>query len=441
MKYSKYNLVVKQGEKTILFNTLQGHCVEIDEEIKNSIVDKNIEVLNTDTLNLFKRCNIVIDDKVDEKRIFTYFHDREKYTSNTVNSTVLLTWACNLKCVYCFEGEKQNACTMNKEQANQYICFIKNLVRNKKAKNLIINLFGGEPLANIEIGYYILDSLKAFCQKEKVIFSSTIITNGTLLTEKILDKLLSFNCKSIQITLDGIKSIHDSRRMEKNGGGTFDKIIGVLQMLNSRIGKQRLFNTVIRINIDKTNIAETKALLDYIGKDNINLTNCTVDFGIVHGFTESCAAYSSKCFLEEEIGEVLDGLWNYAGTQGFYFDVRPMRRWLYCGLYGDSQYTVTPECDVYKCWEHAGEEEHKIGALDENGELVDIKFAFYDWMSHNPLDNKECENCVYLPSCGGGCAMVSYAKSRTYHSPGCFKIKGVIEKQICEYVRKLNSYE
>lgn len=263
-----------------------------------------------------------------------------------------------------------------------------------------------------------------------------IITNGTLITEENLSRLLELNCRSIQVTLDGVKEIHDARRMDKQGKGTFDKIIETLKLLNKKIVESNAFGTTIRINIDKTNIAETYRLLEYIGKDGLNLTNCTVDFGIVRGLTESCSAYSNNCFVEEEIGPVLYDLWDAAEAQGFSYNIRPVRRWLYCGLYGDNQYTITPDCQIYKCWEHAGTKEHYIGKLDENGNIVDIRYAFYDWMSHNPLDCEDCRECVYLPSCGGGCGVVSYAKSGTYHKSGCFKIKGVIEKQLIHHYKK-----
>lgn len=430
MKYSKYNLLIPNENGMILFNTLQGHCIEIDEETVKKVNANQTSGLESDVKKMFIEYGIIVNDNVDESRIFSYFHLHEKFTSNTINSTVLLTWACNLKCVYCFEGERENVTSMTEKQANQYIEFIIKLAQIKKAENVVINLFGGEPLVNIEIGFYILEKVKAYCDANSINFISSIITNGTLLREDILMKLLDFNCKSIQVTLDGIKEIHDSRRMDKQGKGTFDKIISVLELLNMKVGQLKSFNTIIRINIDKVNIEDTYELLKYIGKDGLNLTNCTVDFGIVRGLTESCAAYSSNCFVEGEIGDVLYDLWNAAEAQGFYYNIRPMRRWLYCGLYGDNQYTVTPNCEVYKCWEHAGEKEHLIGRLDEKGQLVDIQYAYYDWMTHNPVENKECRECVYLPSCGGGCGMVSYAKTATYHASGCFKIKGVIEKQL-----------
>ena len=438
MKYSKFNLIVPDEKtgKIILFNTLQGHCLEIDSDTKKMVENREIENLESGVLQLFLHHGIIIKDEIDENKIFDYFHSQEKFSTNSINSTVLLTWACNLKCVYCFEGSKENANNMTMESANQYIKFITQLALAKKSNNISINLFGGEPVVNIEIGFYILKHIKAFCDSNKIAFTSTIITNGTLLTEEIIDKLLEYNCRSIQITLDGIKEIHNMRRIDKKGMGTFDSIIEILKLLNEKIGVLKSFNTVIRINIDKVNLKDTYTLLKFIGKDGINLTNCTVDFGIVRGLTESCAAYSNNCFVEEEIGPILYDLWDAAERQGFFYDIRPLRRWMYCGLYGDNQYTVTPDCDVYKCWEHAGEEEHCIGKLDENGNLTDLKYTFYDWMSHNPLNCQECSQCVYLPACGGGCGMESYSKTGSYHEPGCFKTKGVIEKQLIRYYEK-----
>lgn len=65
-----------------------------------------------------------------------------------------------------------------------------------------------------------------------------------------------------------------------------------------------------------------------------------------------------------------------------------------------------------------------------------IDAGFYDWMTRDPLENHECRECVYLPVCGGGCGSVSYNQSKTYHAPGCFKTKGVVEKQILHFVNE-----
>lgn len=344
--------------------------------------------------------------------------------------TVLLTWACNLRCTYCFQGHDNRFVSMGFEEADRYVEFLTRSAKHKGSKHIFIMLFGGEPLINIKVGYYILEKIESFCGENEMTFSSAIITNGTLLTKEILTKLKDYNCRMIQITIDGVKEVHDERRIYASGKGSFDETINALQLINDKSD----IHTVIRINIDKDNIGSTYELLEQLGKDGLNLTQFTVDFGVVRGETSSCPGYSSKCFSEGEIGDVLYDLWNMAEVRGFKYNLRPMKKYMYCGLYADNQYTIAPNGDVYKCWEHVGDEKHLMGRLGGNGDLVDITYAFYDWMSVDPLKNAECRECIYLPACGGGCGVISYNETGTYHSTGCFKVKGTVEKLVLKYI-------
>ena len=236
----------------------------------------------------------------------------------------------------------------------------------------------------------------------------------------------------IQITLDGMPDTHNARRKYKDGKGSFEQIISALELLNN---KSADIHTVIRINVDKNNLDEVSLLLEYLGSNGKGLTNCNVDFGIVRGSTQACSAYSGNCLSESIVGEVLSKLWSKAEMEGFTLYTKPFHRWIYCGLYADSQFTVTPNGELYKCWEHAGDEQHLMGNINENGNIDNIKYSYYDWMSHNPLENEECKECVYLPACGGGCGVVSYNETNSYHSKGCFKVKGVLEKQVLRYFK------
>ena len=440
MKFSKYNLILPgnpddKDNFNFLFNTLTGHCFEIDGTTLKAIQKGNPEMLiNTDVIKAFQKMAILVDDNTDETRIVSYHHNREKFASDAIASTVFLTWDCNLKCVYCFESTNQGSFNMSFALADRYISFMIKLSKSKRARSMSIFLFGGEPLLNIDVGFYILEKLKTYCVTNNIVFTSSIITNGTLINEDKIDKLIEYNCRSIQITLDGTKDIHDSRRMKKNDTGSFDSIINTLKLLNA---KCRNIHTVIRINIDKSNLNETYDLIKYIGKSGIDLTNCTVDFGIVRNPTNVCSAFSGCSITDEDIGDVLNDLWGFAENEGFFYRIQPMRKHIYCGLYSDNNYSVSPECDIYKCWEHVGHKEHLMGNLDEKGNLVNIQYALYDWMSNNPLSNSDCYECVYLPACGGGCGVTSYNETKSYHSTGCFKIKGVVEKQVLKYIERV----
>lgn len=428
MKFSRYNLILKADEKDeyILFNTLTGNCFKIDADSKNILEENRIDSLDEERLKIYKEKKIVLDENVDEIKWIDYFHNKHKFSSKTFSITVLLTWACNLKCVYCYEGAGEVKSTnMDDDTTNSTIEFIKKQVKNSDAEYVSINLFGGEPLVNFKAGKKILKEIDDFCKKENRVLVSSIVTNGTLIDQETIEVLEKYNCKSVQITLDGLKHIHDQRRMYKNDQGSFEDVINGIKRIQQAKG---LPNPVIRINVDKTNTSDVKELLKYLNKEK--LSDCRIDFGIVRAGTESCAAYSSNCYSEEELGELLEALWGEARENGFKIDTKPRRKFLFCGLNGDNSYTIAPTGDVYKCWEQVGMEEHIIGKLSKSGRMDDVRFAFYDWMSKNPLDIAECRDCVYLPVCGGGCGAISYEQTGSYHAKGCFKSKGIIEKQI-----------
>lgn len=434
MKFSRYNLVLfeKGTDKPILFNTFTGNTFFLSYEALDSIKKNDISSLDCRSRELFSRAGVIIEDTVDELRYFSYFNNRNKYFSEVLSSTIILTWSCNFSCVYCYEGAGEKNETMDHEHALQYIKFMKNEAKSRRSKSMYIVLFGGEPLVNIKEGLFILDELHSYCTQNSISFSCGIITNGTLLNNYVLQQLSKHNCNMVQITLDGMPEAHNSRRPYKNGNPSFNDVIDSIK----KVLAYPKINAVIRINIDKTNINDTDTLLKYLGKYGESLTCASIDFGIVRSSTSACSSYAGNCFADSEISDVLEHLWNELQVNGFACTPRPMQRWMFCGLYSDSQFTVTPDCSVYKCWEHAGFEQHRVGTIDSEGNLINKTYAFYDWMTRDPLENHECRECVYLPVCGGGCGSVSYNQSKTYHAPGCFKTKGVVEKQILHFVNE-----
>ena len=264
-----------------------------------------------------------------------------------------------------------------------------------------------------------------YCNKNEIEFSTYIVTNGTLLKKSYLEKLKQYNCQYIQITLDGIKAIHDQRRIGIKGEGSFEETLRGIHLVTA---DEDLNNPIIRINIDKSNLDETINLLNFLKEESLEC--CSIDFGIVKGDTPSCVSYTGNCFLEEELGKVLEPLWKKANELGFNISISPMKRNMFCGLFSDSSFTITPNGDVYKCWDFVNIEKHRIGRIGEGGQFTDTTNAYYQWMTRNPYDIKECRSCVYLPVCGGGCAGISYSHYGKYNKPGCYKVKSVFEKQI-----------
>jgi uncharacterized protein len=436
MKTSKYNLFIQNSNNTqyILFNTYSGFISIVKKDTKEILENQEYEKLTEKQFLDFKNKSMIIDDNIDELSILEYQHNKSKFNTESLGATILLTFKCNLNCIYCYEGAgKVNNETLSIEGAKKIINFLQLRATKNNSKRIDITLFGGEPLINFDVGKYILEEMYKYCFHTNKYLSCGIVTNGTLLKNEHINELKKYNCNYIQITLDGAKNVHNTRRLYKDGSGSFDKIIDSLKLLKNR---RDFINPVIRVNIDKTNIESTYDLLKYLKEENLNCHR--LDFGIVHGNTEACSNFSTNCYVEDDLADILESLWNHAEECGFKINQRPRRTDVFCGMCKESSFTITPNCDLYKCWNHAGIEKHRIGSLNKDGVPFDVQKAYYDWMNKSPYKDTECLKCIYLPSCGGGCSSISYNKNKSYQGEGCFKTKGVVEKQVLRFLFQYN---
>ena len=92
-------------------------------------------------------------------------------------------------------------------------------------KYLSVAWFGGEPLVGMPVIESLSQRIIALCKEKNVQYSASIITNGYLLTKEVAEKLKEYHVRSAQITVDGPKEIHDTRRPMANGQGTYDVIM------------------------------------------------------------------------------------------------------------------------------------------------------------------------------------------------------------------------
>lgn len=78
------------------------------------------------------------------------------------------------------------------------------------------------------------------------------------------DLLAEDAIRSIQITIDGSKSVHDLRRKHASEKHSFDKI-----MNNINIALKTGITVIIRINVDNTNLKEVNVLDDFFKHTNM----------------------------------------------------------------------------------------------------------------------------------------------------------------------------
>ena len=139
---------------------------------------------------------------------------------------------CNLNCEYCFYLEKQALFSPSEQYRmsdDVLSAFITNYISSQPAPVVEFVWQGGEPtLLGIEFFKKVIQLQRPFMRHKKI--SNSLQTNGTLLTDEWCAFLKKHNFM-VGISLDGPKDVHDRYRRDRQGNGTFDRVMRGLRFL------------------------------------------------------------------------------------------------------------------------------------------------------------------------------------------------------------------
>ena len=211
-----------------IYNSSVNDTFELSDALYQQLTDKSIlnkdsteyceysELLNLGYFSTTPKSIIFL-----EKKIINSMLDRQ------LNHLILqVTQNCNFRCRYCPYTENDgsdrlhNISKMNSETMKKSIDFFR--LHSIDSPSVSIGFYGGEPLLNFEI-------IKEAMEYSSLVFAGklldfSITTNGTLLTDDILDCLETYNV-ALTISLDGPKKINDQNRVFVNDNeSTFDNI-------------------------------------------------------------------------------------------------------------------------------------------------------------------------------------------------------------------------
>ena len=135
-------------------------------------------------------------------------------------ASFLVSEDCNLACKYCFELGGRNKQHMSKEVARRGLEYLSENALKNSERHFSAMLFGGEPLLKPDIVEEIFSYGVELAKRRNLHFSASIVTNATLLTPKIkaiLNKYKNAVDISVQLSIDGVKEVHDRYRVTRDG--------------------------------------------------------------------------------------------------------------------------------------------------------------------------------------------------------------------------------
>jgi uncharacterized protein len=353
---------------------------------------------------------------------------QKQYQRYGVGFAIIPTYNCNLRCTYCYErllrcnGRSWLETRMTQEVVDAAYEVMRELsasVGTLKGQTLI--LYGGEPLlaSNLELIEYIITRGR----EEGCGFSA--ITNGVDL-DHFLHLLGPDGIRHIQVTLDGPPEVHDRRRLRADGSGSFAAIAAnISAALSAEVG------IALRVNVDRTNVAQLKMLSRLIGEygwsqhKNFSSYSYPVygdslsDWSAGMRIADLQVAYHCDLPAHPELRQIAEPaqvlqqrVETALFTSGF-----PAFRPSFCGS-NMGMFLFDPFGDLYPCWDVVGRSEFKIGHFFPGSLQLDRE-AQRPWQERMVAQIPECRRCRYALLCGGGCTIQAYRASGRFDAPMC----------------------
>ena len=406
MQWSKYNLIYSSPEHgELLFNFLSGVFMELNDTPSKTLINElkngNMEALATEDKSVkdFLLSSAIINTDGDETNLnlLKLQSQMNRFDKRYRSITILPTVNCNLKCGYCFVGEN----IANKSMTPEVVAKLKEFIQENyaDAENVYLQWFGGEPL--LEFG--IMKDISQFMDAAGIKYDASIVTNGVLLNQEIVNAFEELHIKDIQITFDGIKETHDKKRIFKNGEGTFDIIFKNMGLIYEMYKDNIIVN--VRINVDRQNMDEYHTLRSVVKK---HYPSFFVYPGILMNYNSCNSAVN--CFANNmEVAEFMIEQYEKYGIDDMRF-YPALKGTTICTAEGLNNNIVGVEGEIYLCLKDVGDKNEIAGSIF-NGK-TNIKIVTDYYVKYFAYDDSSCKKCHILPLCGGGCTNLKYRNKK-----------------------------
>lgn len=439
MEPSKFNSFIEIDEQTWLaFNHTHGKLIRASEPVLRYLRQEPGAELDKETVARLHDRGFVVESRDREMDYVAHNLNNFRFGRPVVNVSIVLTYACNMRCPYCYEtASHPPQTTMTPEMARRLVADIQARVEEVGARGVALTLYGGEPFINRKVAKQIVDELQEYVTRKRLVFETIIISNGTLITEEAIEEL-RFGLKFVQLTLEGSPEYHDQVRIGPNAKGTFYRIIESAKMLlKAGIGVQW------RIQVSPEDWKAIGACFEALDAAGVlKHPNVRLYFFPILDIQSVCSAKSFACYEEYFSPNMLEHFWKIATSYQTNLFRLPKPIWEspYCSFVNMNTWVVDPSGRKFKCVAEIGHDNAVCGTIAEplpRAERTRARARELRVINRTGMDFAECRECEYLPSCDSGCGFRASATKGTWATNVCEMHKGVVPHQIAYYYKYL----
>lgn len=371
----------------------------IDALIKNNNIDEiaDREDVSRDIIGYYSG---IVNECIN------FYPDKIKNSKNSLNRLVIhLVNGCNLRCIYCYA----NGGTYHSDQAlitNETIDRILDVFYEKFDFIETIQLFGGEPLINMNAIEYVCQRVEKICKNMEQKTRIGIVTNGTLICEKFIELVKRYNIL-VTISYDGDKEINNILRKDISGNGTSDLILDKAKLLKEKTGQP---NT-IEVTYTQYHLEQHIALIDIIKHIYQELGTIGIHCVPAGGSEESEYILKEYDPMVKGIEDIFKANklepnknYSYSFAQRVIngLAMKSHGRNSICDA-GAGTISVSVDGSIYPCFMLTDIEEYGLGNIFDQNPLSSKKFieVLSLFAEANSKNNRECTDCFAKNLCTG----------------------------------------
>ncbi|MFE9882722.1 radical SAM protein [Streptomyces sp. NPDC005784] len=318
--------------------------------------------------------------------------------------TLMPTSYCNMGCTYC--GQEHTKGGIPGSHRDAIAARVERAITSGDNQQVEVRWFGGEPM----MGYAVLlDLSRRFVEaadRAGVRYESTMVTNGSLLTERKLHRLVNdAGIRKLCITLDGPEHIHDQSRILKSGGTSFRR---VTELLTQALADEALSDLTLelRTNITHANADHIDAYLHHMA--DLGFAHPRVLFTLepVHSWSNDVSeiALDDHSHAEREIHWIRTMIRLGLRTMIVPTASKP----LVCAAVTTNNEIISSTGNIFSCSEQPLVPESEatqalalITQIDQDAKRPEG--PFHHWHDQIQDETVPCAKCPMLGICGGSC--------------------------------------
>lgn len=380
IKCSPYNIHVWRCNKHLVYNSLSNalYCFENDEEY-NDMYKCHVDSL--DIKSKYIEDGLWVNSSIDIINYYLKFIEKShRYWQHNISIVLTTTLECNARCFYCYESGVRHG-SFKIEQIDDLIRFISTL---DLSKGMQLVWFGGEPLLNMEF----MDAVSARLKQEHINFVSYLVTNGSLLSEEIIDrKFKHWNICDMQVTIDGTEEEYEN--IKNYSDGIRSHYNHILKIIHT--AAQNGVNVNIRLNFSQSNTNDLYELLTELEARYSKLETITFYPAFLAGI-KNYIPEKDRVDIIKNMLRIIKNPSKISFLNKFYSlpKISP------CHRFSDKAFAIDVNGDIYTC-------EHNVGRTEKAIGNISTGLFHEDTRCDMPPIRQDCIECKFLPKCCGGC--------------------------------------